>query len=76
MDIGDIIPLLIFSTPIIWIVMHYKYRGKQTSGFTEDESRQLHELLAIADTMAERIKTLESILDAETPDWRDRHGKE
>ena len=76
MDIGDIIPLLIFSTPIIWIVMHYKYRGKQTTGFTEDESRQLHELLAIADTMAERIKTLESILDAETPDWRDRHGKE
>lgn len=76
MDIGDIIPLLIFSTPIIWIVMHYKYRGKQTSGFTEEETRQLHELLAIADTMAERIKTLESILDAETPDWRDRHGKE
>ena len=76
MDIGDIIPLLIFSTPIIWIVMHYKYRGKQTSGFTQEESRQLHELLAIADTMAERIKTLESILDAETPDWRDRHGKE
>lgn len=76
MDVGDIIPLLIFSTPIIWIMMHYKYRGRQTSGFTEEESRQLHELLAIADTMAERIKTLESILDAETPDWRDRHGKE
>jgi phage shock protein B len=71
-----LIPILIFSTPIIWIVMHYKYRAPQTTGFTEEESRQLHELLAIADTMAERIKTLESILDAETPDWRDRHGKE
>ncbi|MGV3590702.1 MAG: envelope stress response membrane protein PspB [Gammaproteobacteria bacterium] len=56
--------------------MHYKYRGRQTTGFTEEESRQLHELLAIADTMAERIKTLESILDAETPEWRDRHGKD
>lgn len=76
MDIGEIIPLLIFSTPIIWIVMHYKYRGRQTTGFTEEESRQLRELLAIADTMAERIKTLESILDAETPEWRDRHGKD
>ena len=76
MDMEVIIPLLIFSTPIIWIVMHYKYRGPRTTGFTEEESRQLHELLAIADTMAERIKTLESILDAETPDWRDRHGKE
>ncbi len=71
-----LIPILIFSTPIIWIVMHYKYRSPQTTGFTEEESRQLHELLAIADTMAERIKTLESILDADTPDWRERHGKE
>ena len=76
MDMGVIIPLLIFSTPIIWIVMHYRYRGPQTTGFTEEESRQLHELLAIADTMAERIKTLESILDADTPDWRERHGKD
>ena len=41
-----LIPILIFSTPIIWIVMHYKYRGKPTSGFTEEETRQLHELLA------------------------------
>lgn len=72
-----IIPILIFSTPIVWIVMHYKSRSpQQNTGFTEQESRQLQELLSIADTMAERIKTLESILDAETPDWRDRHGKE
>lgn len=74
--IGPLIPLLIFSIPLVWIVMHYKYRDRHTSGFTEDESRQLQELLEIADSMAERIKTLESILDAETPDWREHHGKE
>lgn len=61
--------------PIVWLVLHYKYRGKNTSGFTEDESRQLEELLEIADSMAERIKTLEAILDAESPDWREQHGK-
>lgn len=70
-----IIPMMIFSIPIIWIVMHYKYQSPQTTGFTAEESKQLHELLSIADTMAERIKTLESILDAETPDWREQHGK-
>ncbi len=56
--------------------MHYKYRNRKPTGFTEDESRQLQELLDIADSMADRIKTLESILDAESPDWRDQHGKE
>lgn len=74
--IGNLIPLMIFSIPLLWIVMHYKYRDRKTSGFTEEESRQLRELLDIADGMAERIKTLESILDAETPDWREHHGKE
>ncbi len=74
--IGNLIPLMIFSIPLVWIVMHYKYRDRKTSGFTEEESRQLQELLDIADGMAERIKTLESILDAETPDWREHHGKE
>jgi phage shock protein B len=73
--IGSMTGLLLTCIPIVWLVLHYKYRGKKTSGFTEDESRQLEELLDIADTMGERIKTLESILDAESPDWRDQHGK-
>lgn len=76
MNPGVLIPILIFSTPIVWIVMHYKYRDRKTSGFTEEESQQLQELLNIADNMADRIKTLESILDAEAPDWREQHDKE
>ena len=68
--------VLFMCIPIVWIVMHYKYGGKRTSGFTEEENRQLQELLDIADNMAERIKTLESILDAESPDWRDHHDKQ
>jgi phage shock protein B len=76
-----LIPIMIFSIPLVWIVMHYKYGGSRTSGFTEEETRQLHELLRIADSMADRIKTLESILDAEQPDWRQQdwrepHGKQ
>jgi phage shock protein B len=73
---GGMAGLLVCSVPIVWIVMHYRYRDRKTSGFTEDESRQLRELLDIADSMADRIKTLESILDAEAPDWREQHDKE
>ena len=76
MQPGLVIPIMIFSIPLVWIVMHYKYRDRKTSGFTEDESRQLRELLDIADSMADRIKTLESILDAEAPDWREQHDKD
>ena len=73
--IGSITGLLVICIPIVWLQLHYKYRGQKTSGFTEEESRQLEELLEIADSMAERIKTLEAILDAESPDWRDQHGE-
>ncbi|HWK52968.1 MAG TPA: envelope stress response membrane protein PspB [Hyphomicrobiales bacterium] len=71
--IGSLTGLMFMAIPIVWIVMHYKYRGKQNSGFTEEESQQLAELLQIADSMAERIKNLESILDVEAPDWREQH---
>jgi phage shock protein B len=65
--IGSLTGLMFMAIPIVWIVMHYKYRDKRTSGFTEEESRQLEELMRTADGMAERVKTLES------PDWRDQH---
>ncbi|MDT8399238.1 MAG: envelope stress response membrane protein PspB [Pseudomonadales bacterium] len=61
---------------IVWVVMHYRSRNKSASGFDEEELKQLEELSRIADSMAERIKTLESILDAETPEWRDHHGQD
>jgi phage shock protein B len=72
----NIIAIMIFSVPIIWIVMHYTTKGRNSVGLSAEESKQLDELLQVADTMAERIKTLESILDADYPDWREHHGKE
>lgn len=71
--IGSLTGLMFMAIPIVWIVMHYKYRDRRNSGFTEEESQQLTELLQIADSMAERIKNLESILDVEAPDWREHH---
>lgn len=74
--IGPFIGLVVVSIPLVWIVLHYRYGHRSNSGFTEDESRQLQELLDIADSMAERIKTLEKILDAESPEWRELHDKQ
>ena len=78
---GDIIGALIGFTAvsmpiwIVWIVFHYKSKNKELSGLNAEESHQLDELNALAEQMAERIKTLESILDAESPEWRDQNEK-
>lgn len=74
--IGSLTGLLFVSIPIVWIVMHYRSQGRSARGLSAEEGRQLDELLRVTDSMAERIKTLEALLDAEYPDWRERHDKE
>jgi len=74
--ISSLTGLLFVCIPILWIVMHYRSEGNAGSGLKDEESQQLDELLRVTDNMAERIKTLESILDSEYADWRERNDKE
>lgn len=62
---------LIFVAPL-WIIMHYRSKGRSQGMLTADERAELERLASSAEDMRERIETLESILDAETPDWRRR----
>ncbi len=70
--IAFFVPTVVFLVIVapLWILMHY--RSKQRArGELSAEERQLLELLAVrAERMGERIETLESILDDETPGWR------
>jgi len=54
-----------------WLVLHYKSKGQINQGLSSEEYAQLSELSELADKMTDRIKTLEAILDVETPKWRD-----
>ncbi|NQY63409.1 MAG: envelope stress response membrane protein PspB [Alteromonadaceae bacterium] len=67
-----VVPVIIFMLIVapIWLVLHYRSKRQISQGFSEEEYVQLSELSELADKMADRIKTLEAILDAETPDWR------
>lgn len=38
-----------------------------------DDNHDLERLSAMADSLTERIEALESILDAEIPNWREHH---
>jgi phage shock protein B len=68
------VPTVVFLVVVapLWILMHYRSKQRARSELSEDE-RQLLEVLSVrADQMAERIETLEAILDDETPGWRGR----
>ncbi len=67
-------PVIIFMIIVapIWLVLHYRSKRQVSQGLSEEEYIQLSDLSETADKMADRIKTLEAILDAETPDWRNK----
>lgn len=60
---------MIFVAPL-WLILHYRSKKQVSQGLSEHEHRQLIELANKAEKMADRVKTLEAILDAEAPEWR------
>lgn len=77
MEINEFIgvPLILFTIFVapIWVIMHYRSKNKMSEGLSDSELAQLNDLANRAEKMADRIKTLEAILDAESPNWRREH---
>lgn len=71
MDIllAPVIIFLIIVAPI-WLILHYRSKRQVSQGLTEEEYTQLNDLITRADKMAQRIDTLEAILDTQAPQWR------
>jgi phage shock protein B len=69
-----VIPIIGFIVIVapIWLILHYRSKKQMNQGLTQDEYTTLQDLANRADKMAERIHTLESILDAEAPQWRNK----
>lgn len=55
----------------IWVALLYRRKEKKIPEAAQAYS--LAELSSLASTMEQRIATLESILDAEVPGWREPH---
>ena len=66
------VPMVLFMVIVAptWIVMHYRSVNRSSSQLSEEDRQALEDLLVAVDQMAERIDSLESILDADHPDWR------
>ncbi|KID58207.1 phage-shock protein [Pseudoalteromonas luteoviolacea] len=65
-------PIILFMLVVapLWLILHYKSKKQVSQGLSEHEHRQLIELANKAEKMAERVETLEALLDQESPDWR------
>ena len=69
-----ITPIILFMILVapIWLILHYRSKKNINQGLSQEEHAALDDLVKKADTMAERIQTLEAILDSEAPEWRNR----
>ena len=67
------VPLILLLTVVapIWVIAHYVTRWRTAKTLTGEDEKLLRSLWQNAAKMEERIKTLERILDAEAPGWRD-----
>ena len=73
-----LVPTILFLVIVapIWITMHYSSKRKSQQGLNDSESAELDHLRSVVDLMRDRISTLETILDVETPQWRGKRGEE
>ena len=65
-------PIIVFMVVVapLWLILPYRSKKQVSQGLSEHEHRQLLELAQKADKMAERVETLEALLDQEAPQWR------
>ena len=70
------VPMVLFMVIVAptWIVMHYRSVSRSSSQLSEGDREALEEMLVAVDQMADRIESLESILDADHPNWRQESG--
>ena len=71
-----IVPMVLFMVIVAstWIVMHYRSVNRSSGQLSEGDRQALEEMLVAVDQMADRIESLESILDADHPNWRKERG--
>ncbi len=71
------VPTILFLTVVmpIWLTMHYRSVNRSARGLNEDDREAVEHMLETVDKLGERIQSLESILDADHPDWRKQRAR-
>ena len=74
-----IIPIMVVGMLFIglpWLIMHYVTRWKTAATLTGGDERMLEELHDLARRLDERMGSIERIMTAENPNWRQQCAPE
>ena len=65
-------PTILFVVIVapLWLTMHYRSMNRSSRSLNQEDRESVEHMLETVDRLTERIGTLESILDADHPDWR------
>jgi phage shock protein B len=63
-----VVPVLFIGFP--WLIFHYVTKWRQVKTLTEGDEKLLDELHDVARKLDDRLCTIERILTAENPNWR------
>ena len=71
------VPTILFMVVVapIWISMHYRSVNKSSRSLSEEDRESIEHMLETVDKLTNRIGALESILDADHPDWKQKMNR-
>ena len=68
LDAIIIVPIVVIGLP--WLIFHYMTKWKQAKTLTMGDEKLLDELHDAARRLDDRLNTIERIMTAENPNWR------
>jgi phage shock protein B len=72
MDFTAIFAIFCVFVAPLWLIMHYTTQRRRAQCLTREDEKMLSDLWQIANRMESRVKALETILDTQVPNWRDK----
>jgi phage shock protein B len=63
-----IVPIVVIGLP--WLIFHYITKWKQAATLTHGDEKLLDDLYEAARRLDDRLCTIERIMTAENPEWR------
>jgi phage shock protein B len=68
-----LVPIIVCGTLFIgmpWVILHYVTQWKRARGLSVEDENLLDELHETARRLDDRLRSIERIVAADTPDWK------
>ena len=70
MPFGAVVVCVAFFIGLPWVILHYVTKWKQAPKITPEDENLLDEMYNLARRLEDRVATVERIVAADNPDWK------